>query len=119
MINDYFTDYVVVCTPTRDEWDQTTWTFTEYECRVDRYDKTLNINGESRQASWKLMMNFNAAVDADSRIYIGRITDLELPGSSQTSYSSGATYSLPDQVYQVMRYFPAKGFDSSHLEVWL
>lgn len=107
MIEDYFTDTVTLCNPTRDEWDRTTWAYTETTCRLQRYERTINVNGESILARWKLWAPYTLQSDVSikTRVYLG---------SGLTEESN-----LPDQTYQSIEVRYEKDFDGAHLEVIL
>ena len=94
MINDYYTDRATVCNPTTDEWDRVSWVYTEYDCRLEKYERTIQANGESR-------------------IYLG--TGLENAGSGSGTGSEASP--LPDEVFLVLQRNYFKDFDAHHLEV--
>lgn len=115
MINDYFTDRITICNPSTDEWDRVTWVYTEYDCRLERYERTIQFNGESTGASWKIFMNYDVDVRPDSRIYLG--TGLN---NSQSGSGSGSEASpLPDETFLVLQRKYMKDFDAHHVEVIL
>lgn len=113
MINDYYTDRVTVCNPTTDQWDRVTWYYTEYDCRLEKYERTIQANGESKGASWKIFLDYTADVRPDSRIYLG--TGLENAGSGSGTGSEPSP--LPDEVFLVLQRNYFKDFDAHHLEV--
>jgi len=106
MIENYFTDIITVCTPTYDEWDQVSWTYTSYSGRVENRLRTINVDGEQRQAKYKIFLSKSAIVSNSSRIYLGTVIQNTAPD-------------LPDQIYQIIEIYYPKGFTESHIEVWV
>lgn len=119
MIEDYFTDTVTLCNPTRDEWDRTTWGYTETECRLQKYERALNVNGESILAKWKLWLPYSLqnSVSVSTRVYLGSGLSNGSTGSGGTG--TGGPSELPNQTYQCVEPRYEKDFDGSHLEVIL
>jgi len=118
MIEDYNTDRVTVCNPTTDEWDRITWFYTEYDCRLERYEKTIQKNGESIKASWRIFLPYDADVRGDSRIYLG--VGLQNAGTGSSGSPSGGTGNaspLPNEVFLVIDRNWEKDFDKNHLEI--
>jgi len=113
VIEGYFTDTVTLCNPTHDQWDRTTWTYTETECRLQRYERTINSNGESILARWKLWLplSVSSSVTTKTRVYLGNGLVNASPGVSASS--------LPSQTYQVIESRYEKGFSNSHVEAIL
>lgn len=105
MIDDYFTDVVTLCNPTRDQYGRTTWSYLEVNCRLQQYERIRLINGETKQARWKVWFISSLPITSATRIYFGS-------GLSAGDPLPGQTFIVQETRYQ-------KRFSESHIEAIL
>lgn len=102
MIEDYFTDKVVIIRRTVDEWNQVSSTEKTVDARVDKSDNLVKgPEGEDVQSSWMVYISKNEDVEIGDRIKIR-----ELRGESV------ATVEFP-----ILSIFIGGGFEPSHKEI--
>lgn len=118
MIEDYFNRTITLCRPVRDKFERTTWYYTEYEVRLMEHYRTILVNGEYKNSSFKIFFPANADIKSDDRIYVG--TGLTNPTSGSSGSGSGSTgggSALPAQTYVIIKKDQNDGFEKDHFEV--